>query len=137
MQIIGEKNFPTDNSFKLLFDVIERGEKKIHASGLQPAAKSFLASVLFQRLAKTVLFIAATEKEARATYQDLAFFIGEDRLFLYPPWYACSTDIFAFQKEVTMLRMEVLCRLFQQRPCVVVAPINALLFFFLIGVGPS
>ncbi len=83
--------------------------------------------MLFKKITKTFVVITATEKEARAIQQDLAFFLEEERLFFYPPWDIHSTDIFAFQKDAALQRVEILCRLLRAGPAIVIVPLKALL----------
>ena len=111
----------------VLFDRVGRGEKKIRVSGLYGSAKSLLLSLLFKRIGKSLLVVSPTEKEAKGTYQDLSLFLGDDKVFLYPPWDTISSDLFTFQREVELLRMEVFCRLLAKERAAVVVPLKALM----------
>jgi transcription-repair coupling factor (superfamily II helicase) len=124
---IVEKECLVDPVFRDLFEGIDRGEKNIRISGLRGSAKSLLISILFRKIEKTLLVVCSTEKEAREFQQDISFFAGDDHVFLYTPWDILSTDMFAFQQEVELLRMEGLYRLWIGEPMIVVAPVKALM----------
>lgn len=36
-------------------------------------------------------------------------------------------DIFAFQKDTALLRMEILCRLLRKKPAIIIVPLKALM----------
>jgi len=108
--------------------MVSRGEKKIRIGGLYGTAKSLLISIIFRRINnKPVVVVVPTEKEAKDTCQDISFFLGEDKVSLYPPWDTISVDLFTFQREVELLRVEVLYRLLAGEAAVVVAPLKALM----------
>jgi transcription-repair coupling factor (superfamily II helicase) len=114
--------------FNNLFDGISRGEKKIRISSLQGSAKSFLISLISRRLHRTLIVIAPTEKEARNIRQDISFFLdGESRAFLYPPWDFFSVDMFSFQRDVELDRVEVLYDLLREKQAVIVLPLKAIM----------
>ena len=116
-------------AFDILSDRIGRREKEIHLSGLQGSAKSLLISILFRRVNKTLIVLCPTEKEAENTYRDISFFLDgeDDKVFLYPPWDILSTDIFAFQREVELSRIEVLYRLPAGGRSIIILPLRAMI----------
>ena len=115
-------------AFNNVFDGINRGEKKIRISGLQGSAKSFLISLISRRLQRSLIVIAPTEKEARHIRQDLSLFLnGESQALLYPPWDFFSADMFSFQREVELARMEVLYDLLRGKKAVIVLPLKAIM----------
>jgi transcription-repair coupling factor (superfamily II helicase) len=123
-----EKNALSDPAFHALFDMVSRGEKKIMVGGLYGAAKSLLSSIIFRLINnKPVVVVVPTEKEAKDTCQDISFFLGEDKVFLYPPWDTISVDLFTFQREVELLRVEALYRLLAGEAAIVVAPLKAMM----------
>ncbi|MDI6776046.1 MAG: transcription-repair coupling factor [Syntrophales bacterium] len=126
-KIIEKKYTISDPAFHALFDRISGGEKKIRVGGLQGAAKSLLLSILFRRIDKSLLVVTPTEREAKDTYQGISFFLGEDKVSLYPPWDTISLDLFTFQREVELRRMDVLYRLLLGEAAIVVAPLKALM----------
>jgi len=111
-----------------LLDGIRKGEKKLTVSGIQGSAKSFLLSLISRQINRTLIVIAATEKEAKDIHQDISFFLnGENNAFLYPAWDFFSTDMLAFQNDVELSRVEILCSFITGKQSVVVVPIKALM----------
>ncbi|HYA15301.1 MAG TPA: transcription-repair coupling factor [Syntrophales bacterium] len=129
MRKIVEKEKKIDSHpFTELFDRIIGGEKKVTISGLQGSAKSFLLSLISRRINKTLIVITPTEKEAKDIHQDMTFFLdSENKSLLYPPWDFFSTDMFTFQQDVELSRMEVLCHLLIRNLPVVVVPMKAMM----------
>ncbi|PIP08673.1 MAG: hypothetical protein COX51_03260, partial [Syntrophobacteraceae bacterium CG23_combo_of_CG06-09_8_20_14_all_50_8] len=127
MRKIVEKSFPADHSFNLLLDAISRGERIVKVGGLQGSAKAFLLSALFLKRVKTLVLVTPTESDARRDWQDLAFFLGDKQVFLYPPYDVRSADMFAFQRPTALSRMEILARLFENRPALIVLSVRALM----------
>jgi transcription-repair coupling factor (superfamily II helicase) len=125
-KIVSKKEYLVDSVFRDFFKLIDQREK-IHISGLKGSAKSLFVSILFRKIENTLLIVCPTEKEARNIHQDVSFFAGDERAFLYLPWESLSTDMFAFQQEVEMLRMEGLCRLWNGEPMIIIAPVKALM----------
>ena len=121
------ENAVQDPAFRQLCDLIGRGERKIAISGLQPPAKAFILAQLFRRTAQPLYVITPTEKEALAIHQDLAFFLGEEQLFYYPSWGVRSTDIFSFQADDSLRRMEILAHLSRRKTAVFILPLQALM----------
>lgn len=116
-----------DHPFRQLCDLVQRGDRKIAVRGLEAAAPAFLLAALFRQLEKPLVIISATEKKATNLYHDLSFFLGKERLFFYPPWDVQGADMFAMQQEVSLRRIEILCRLFRRQAAVYVLPLEALL----------
>ena len=125
---IVEKEKQKDNHpFSALFGSIGQG-KTLHVSGLQGSAKPFLLSLISKRINRTLIIIAPTEKEAKDFYQDISFFLDDkSTIFLYPPWDFYSTDMFTFQQDVELSRMEILSRLLIEKISVVVVALKALM----------
>jgi transcription-repair coupling factor (superfamily II helicase) len=115
--------------FDVLFDRINRGEKDLRISGLQGSAKSLLISILFRQRQKTLIVVSPTEKEAGNIFRDISFFLDGaiDHVFLYPPWDILSTDIFAFQREVELSRIEILYHLLAREKSIIILPLQAMM----------
>lgn len=129
MRKIIEKEKKTDHSsFKALFDGIHRGENTFKVTGLQGSAKSYLLSLISRRTNRTLIVVTPTEKEAKNICQDISFFLdGENSVFLYQPWDSFSMDMFAFQRNEELARMEILCSLIGGKKAVIIVPVKALL----------
>ncbi|MCX5854363.1 MAG: transcription-repair coupling factor [Deltaproteobacteria bacterium] len=119
----------TAPAFDALFDRIGRGEKKFQFSGLQGSAKALLVSILFRRIQKTLIVVSPTEKEGGDIFRDISFFLDGDRdhVFLYPAWDVLSTDIFAFQREVELSRIEILYHLLAKKKSIIILPLRAMM----------
>lgn len=114
----------------LINDLCDRirdgGDVPVRIKGLHGSAKAFLASLLFSRLSRTMLLICPTEKDAKNLHRDATFFLGEAKVLSFPPWDVVSTDMFSFQRDIELLRIEGLCRLMAPDPLLVVVPVAAL-----------
>lgn len=118
---------PGDPALRELLERIARGEDRIAVGGLEGAARAFLPALLFRHLRRPLIVIVPTEKEAGVFFRDLSFFLGDDEAFLYPSWDLLTTDMFAFQRETELSRLEVLYRLVYGEPAVVVISARALM----------
>ncbi|MDI9570305.1 MAG: transcription-repair coupling factor, partial [Pseudomonadota bacterium] len=116
-----------DPALEELATRIERGEKVISVQGLAATARAFLMALLSRCLARPLTIVVPTEKEARRLCRDLTFFSGDGQAFLFPPWDAITTDLFAWQREAELARGEVLCRLLTGEAPLTVVPVKALL----------
>jgi transcription-repair coupling factor (superfamily II helicase) len=116
-------------AFDVLFDRIGRGDRESRVSGLHGSVKSLFVSILFRKIRKTLVVVSPRESDAGNTFRDISFFLNGDdaEVFLYPPWDILSMDIFAFQREVELSRMEILYRLLTGKPSIVVLPLRSLM----------
>ncbi len=116
-------------AFNVLFDRIGRGDMESRVSGLHGSAKSLFVSILFKRTGKTLIVVSPQERDAGNTFRDISFFLNTDDagVFLYPSWDILSMDIFAFQREVELSRMETLFRLLTGKPSIVVLSLRSLM----------
>ena len=118
---------PGDPALRELLERIARGEDRIAVGGLEGAARAFLPALLFRHLRRPLIVIVPTEKEVGVFFRDLSFFLGDDEALLYPSWDLLTTDMFAFQRETELARLEVLHRLVYGEPAVVVISARALM----------
>ncbi|MGZ3594661.1 MAG: transcription-repair coupling factor [Syntrophales bacterium] len=127
-KIIKKEDVLSSPPFVSLFDGIRGGEEKVTVSDLRGSARSFLISLISKHFRRTLIVITATEKEAKDIHQDISFFInGENSAFLYPPWDFSSTDMLAFQQDVELSRMQILCSFVMGKEAVVVVPLKSLI----------
>jgi transcription-repair coupling factor (superfamily II helicase) len=126
-KIVEIKNNPGDPALRELLERLGRGEERIAVGGLEGAARAFVIAMLFRHLHRPLIVIAPTEKDAEACVRDLSLFLGRDQAFLLSPWDLLTTDMFAFQRETELARLEVFHRLAYGGPAVVVIPIHALM----------
>jgi len=116
-----------DSNLRELLDRLGRGEEKLIIEGLDGAARAFIIAAVFERIGRPVTIVRPSVTEAKVCCRDLSFFLGEERVLMLPPWEVVTTDMFAFQRETEILRMEALYRLLYGPPSVVVMPVNSLM----------
>ncbi|MBW6484659.1 MAG: transcription-repair coupling factor [Syntrophobacterales bacterium] len=116
-----------DNSLRELIERLARREDKLIVQGLDGAARAFVTAMLFRHLGCPITVIRPDRKEAEKCLRDLTFFLGEEQALMLPPWELVTTDMFAFQRETELARMEALQRYAYGVPAVVVMPVSALM----------
>lgn len=126
-KIVEIRKNPGDPALRWLLERLDRGEEEIAVGGLAGSARAFLTALLFRRLRRPLIVISPTEKEAGVFVRDLAFFLGEEHAFLLPSWDLLTTDMFAFQRETELDRLEAFHRLVYGDPAVAVIPVRALM----------
>jgi transcription-repair coupling factor (superfamily II helicase) len=126
-KIVDIRKHPGDPALRGLLECLDRGEQRIAVGGLEGAARAFLAALLFRQLRRPLIVISPTEKEADACVRDLLLFLGEDQTFLMPSWDLLTTDMFAFQRETELTRLEIFHRMMYGGPAVLVIPARALM----------
>ena len=129
-KIVEKKKIHADPAWQALLDRLHRipssGPAAVHAAGLHGSAKSFYLSLLFRYTAGFMIVVSPTEREARDMARDMSLFLGPERVLHYPAWDVLATDLFAFQREAEMARLEGLCRLLSPDPSVIVLSLKAL-----------
>ena len=110
-KIVENRKNPGDPALRDLLERLGRGEQRIAVGGLEGSARAFLMALLFRQLRRPLVVISPTEKEADACVRDLSLFLGEDQAVLLPSWDLLTTDMFAFQRETELARLEVFHRL--------------------------
>jgi transcription-repair coupling factor (superfamily II helicase) len=126
-KIVDDIKKPHDPAIRKILERVACGDNRIVVDGLNGAAAAFLVACLFRHFRKPVILIVATEKEGIACFKDLSFFLSNREAFLMPSCELLTTDVFAFQREEELARMEVLHRLTYGEPAVVVIPVRALM----------
>jgi transcription-repair coupling factor (superfamily II helicase) len=125
-KIIETNTFCSDPALQAFLDRICQGETSTTVTGLRGSAQSFILSFLAKRIKKSILLISPGMEEARNTFQDFSFFLGEENVVFFPPWDVVPPDMLSSQRDVTLKRIETLFRLFMKQPAVVVAPVKAI-----------
>lgn len=92
---------------------------------IPPGARSFLASRLFERLGRTLLYLCAGEKEAEEASRELTAYLGPNAVLLFPSIEATPYEPVPPHLSSVHDRMRALHRLLSGPPAVVVAPIAA------------
>ncbi len=110
-----------------LLDLIDQDAQEFEACGLTGGARSFLTSLLYSRVGKTMLVVCPEEKDAMAFASDLTLFLGEEAVLYYPPLDFLTIDMFALQKEEAQARLEVMTALQMRAKTVIVASAAAMM----------
>ncbi|HNZ64445.1 MAG TPA: transcription-repair coupling factor [Smithella sp.] len=126
-KIIASKKADEIASINNLFQQIDKNREKIHVGGLAGASRSFLISLVFHRLNRTVLVVCPEEKEAAAFARDLSLFLGAESVFHYPSLDFLTIDMFALQREEELLRLETLANLQISHKLIIVTSANAVM----------
>ncbi len=126
-KIITSKKADDIESINNLFKHIDENREKINVGGLAGASRSFLISLVFKRLNRTVLVVCPEEKEAAAFARDLSLFSGDEAVFHYPSLDFLTIDMFALQREEELLRLETLANLQISHKLIIVTSANALM----------
>jgi transcription-repair coupling factor (superfamily II helicase) len=103
------------------------GRSPLRIAGLQGPAGALVLSRLFRETGSPLVVVMPTEREARTMEQDMAFFLGGNDVSFFPAWDIISTDPLAFQRDIELSRIGVLCRLLSGIPAVCVLSLKALM----------
>jgi transcription-repair coupling factor (superfamily II helicase) len=112
-----EKALYREPSLKKILQAICENKKRIHANGLKGSFKSFLISLLKERLQSPFVVITPSIKEAEVLWNDLQFFLKEDisngikehsKSLLFPPWDTFPFSTISPSQENICQRLEVL-----------------------------
>ncbi len=129
-KIVEKKKIHSDPAYQALLDRLRQsppsGPGSLRARGLHGSAKSFYLSLLFRQTSRFLIVVSPTEREAVGMARDMSFFLGPDRVLHYPSWDMLTTDLFAFQRDAELARLEGLCRLRSPDPSVIVLSLKAL-----------
>ena len=130
-KIVDQRKIHADPALQALLERLRQSPSTaptaLRVHGLQGSAQSFYLSLLFRHTKRFLIVVSPTEREARDMARDLSFFLGEERVLHYPAWDVISTDLFAFQREAELARLEGLCRLLSPLPLVVTLSLKALI----------
>ena len=126
-KIILKKNIEDIEPFRNLLEQLNRSDSKVNVGGLVGATRSYLVSLLFTRLDKTLLVVCPEESEADAFARDLILFLGEENVIYYPPLDFRTIGMFALQKEEELTRLAALARMQINPAAIVVTSVIALM----------
>jgi transcription-repair coupling factor (superfamily II helicase) len=126
-KIIENRRNPGHPALLGLLERLDRGEVSVAVGGLEGSARAFLMALLFRQLCRPLIVISPTDREAEACVRDLSLFLADDEAVLMPSWDLLTSDMFAFQRETELSRLEVFHRLAYGGPAVLVIPACALM----------
>ncbi|MBI5287161.1 MAG: hypothetical protein HY878_06185, partial [Deltaproteobacteria bacterium] len=120
---------PQTNPFHNALEAISslRSGEGSTLSGLFGSSKAFFIASFFQRIKKSLLVVTPTQEDAEGFEKDLAFFLGEDNVLLYPSWEVLPFEAQSPHPDIEAKRIEVLYKLLKGQPLVVVTTPPALM----------
>jgi transcription-repair coupling factor (superfamily II helicase) len=104
-----------------------RGIREQLLYGLTGSQKTFIEAAMFESLATSCIIVTHHQTQAEQTFADLQAFLPGDKIFYFPVQDIMPYTVDARSQEVTARRLAVLEQLNSGKPCVVVAPVEALL----------
>ncbi len=108
--------------------LIEEGKTNIPISGLKGSSLSYLLSLLKKEIERSFLIVTARAEEAKEFLEEIGFFWGKKGVLFFPPWEVSPFENLSFPRDITIQRLEVLLKLYQNsHSLVVIAPIKALM----------
>jgi transcription-repair coupling factor (superfamily II helicase) len=105
---------------------ITSGMKEQLVAGLSGSARSMLVSVINQSITKPVLLVTHQLVHAQSLYDDLAVFIGEENVHLYPVNELIASEIAFSSPELRSQRIEALTEWTKNKSGILIAPVAAL-----------
>jgi len=118
--------FP-DPALTSLVNTVLRGNRETVICGLNGSAPSLVTALLFEHIGRTLIYVTPTEEEAKNALRDLSFFLGEEKVLLFPPCDILSLDdTLSHQRDISAQRVKVLYQLLSGSPAVFVVPLSAL-----------
>jgi transcription-repair coupling factor (superfamily II helicase) len=112
--------------FTSLLDGIKRGFAEQMVYGASASLKSFVMAGLREKTQRPCLIITSTVQQAERTREDLATWLNDEDVVLFPPMEYMPFEVVAHSPEVVGQRLYVMERLARGENLVVVAPATAL-----------
>jgi len=113
--------------FTAVADSLRDGVKQQLVYGLAGSQRSYLLAALRARTRRPILVVCADRPQGEKLCADLAAFLPEDKVCLYPASEIMAFELLAESFETRAQRLSVLERLGQEENIIVVAPVKALL----------
>ncbi|SEQ98717.1 transcription-repair coupling factor [Virgibacillus subterraneus] len=105
---------------------ISGGMKEQLVAGLSGSARSLLVSIINESLHKPVLLITHQLVQAQQLYDDLAEFMGDEQIHLYPVNELIASEIAVASPELRSQRIDALTEWSQKKSGILIAPVAAL-----------
>jgi len=112
---------------RALYSGVKEGARAQLVYGASVLEAVPILSVLFAQLDRSVLVVTGNLEHANRLSQDLAFWLGKQRVALFPPCQLLPYRVLAESRQREAERVSVLHRLARGEKLVVVAPVEALL----------
>ncbi|MUK88069.1 transcription-repair coupling factor [Ornithinibacillus sp. L9] len=105
---------------------ISNGMKEQLVAGLSGSARSLLVSLIEESTNKPVLLVTFQLVQAQALYDDLAAFMGDEHVHLYPVNELIASEIAISSPELRSQRIEALTEWTNKKSGILIAPVAAL-----------
>lgn len=106
---------------------VEGGKKKINIDGLAGSSRALLASWLYLKTGRTVLYITPETESSEKVYDDFSAYLNGEKISLYPSWEIQPYEIRAPHAENIGDRLKTLHDLLHKRKLIIAVPAQALL----------
>lgn len=110
---------------KLVTD-LNKGLSNLFAYGVSDSQRAYLIAALKQMKGFPMLVVTADSLEAKKLTDDLSFFLGSEKVALFPTSTVIPYETAAMSHEATAQRLKVIDMLLAKQNMVVVAPVQAL-----------
>ncbi|HBC46750.1 MAG TPA: hypothetical protein DCZ43_06865, partial [candidate division Zixibacteria bacterium] len=115
------------HSFKRLLEQVSGSKRSLNIAGLIGSSRALLASWLYLKTGRIVLFITPDTESSEKANDDFIAYLGEDMVSLYPSWEVQPYEIRAPHAENVGDRLKTLYDLLRDRKMVICAPAQAIL----------
>ncbi len=113
--------------FRRLLEQVRSGKQSITVGGLIGSSRALLTSWLFLKTGRSVVHVTPDTESSEKIYDDLAAYLGDDKIALYPSWELQPYEIRAPHAENIGDRLKTLHDLLKGKKIVISAPAAALL----------
>ncbi len=114
--------FYDNDDFKTIVSGIEEGLKEQLVAGLSGSARTVFTSALYHDVKKSILIVTHNLFQAQKVYEDLTNLL-KDHVYLYPVNDLIASEVAIASPELKAQRIEVLNKLIEGQPSIVVAPV--------------
>lgn len=121
------KYLKNTNLFKEIINNINKKDYPLNISGLEDSIKPFLTKILYKESKKQILYVCASDYEAKKRYEELKPHIEDDIIYFLP-----SEDIFFYFLEARDRKedaniLDILYRLYKKENIILIVSIESLL----------
>ncbi|MBB5174903.1 transcription-repair coupling factor [Texcoconibacillus texcoconensis] len=112
-----------DDDIRSVIDGLDAGLKEQMVAGLTGSARTLLMASMYQETKRPQLVITHNLYQAQKLYDDLAHFVGDEHVHLYPVNELISSEIAVASPEMRGQRIEVLNKWVSNRKGIVITPL--------------
>ena len=124
---VHEKIEFSDPALSSLVNNVIQGNRETLICGLNGSAPALVTAILFDTIERPLIYVSPSEDEAKNAVRDLSFFLGEEKVSLFPSCDILSLDdTLSHQRDISAQRVKILYQLLSGIPAVFVVPLSAL-----------